>query len=259
MKQRHLIYLSLLLLSSLNLHSQTETYNQIYSEFQFSRAINNKWAAELYIGSAFSNTPSNKKILSTNIQRYISGWAHYYFSPRWKFTAGLAYYYNKDVPDIGQYLSHEIRLILQANYYIHKTGYVLSTRMRGEMRYMTNEEGVFKDQYRYRQMLKYLQPLNSRVMRKGVIYMLVSEELLFRPKVKTKGITFFDRNRCELGLGYLFTDDFQVELSYANEYIPRDDVDEIYNGLQLTLTFNNLLQNLRRNFSRKSQDQGDTN
>ena len=56
-------------------------------------------------------------------------WAHYYLSPKWKLSTSFAYYYNKDVPDIGQFFSPEYRLTLQGMYYIHKTGYTLATRM----------------------------------------------------------------------------------------------------------------------------------
>ena len=241
-----LILFLFLLIWSLNGKAQTDSYTQIANEFQFVRAIDDKLAAEVYFGSTFSNTPSEPRILSTNIQRYVSGWMHYYYSPRWKFSSSLAYYYNKDVPDIGQYFSPEWRLSLQGTYYIHKTGYSLYTRMRGEFRYMMNAEGVYEDKYRYRQLIKYMKPINSKVLRKGVFYFLVSEELLFKPNAKTSGITFFDRNRFEVGGGYLVTDDLQLELAYQNEFVPRDNSNELYNIVAFTATFNNPLTNLRK-------------
>ena len=125
--------------------SQTTSYKQLCNEIQFSRTINHKWAADLYLGGAFSSTPSESSALKTNIQRYVQIWAHYYLAPRWKLTSGLAYFYNKDVPDIGQYFSPEWRISLQGIYYIHKTGYTLMTRMRGEIRFMMNEVGVYED------------------------------------------------------------------------------------------------------------------
>jgi len=235
--------------SSLTVNAQTDSFTQLGNEFQFVRAIDDKLAAEVYFGSTFSNTPSEPRLLSTNIQRYISGWIHYYYSPRWKFSSSLAYYYNKDVPDIGQYFSPEWRLSLQGTYYIHKTGYTLLTRMRGEFRYMMNAEGVYEDKYRYRQAIKYMKPINSKVLRKGVFYFLAGEELLFKPKAKTSGITFFDRNRFEVGGGYLVTDDLQLELAYQNEFVPRDNVNELYNIIAFTATFNNPLTNLRKRVS----------
>jgi len=209
--RRKLIVLLFLILSSEAI-AQNTSFNQLANELQFARAINDKWAAETWIGGAFSNTPSDDKVLSTNIQRYFFLWAHYYLSPKWKLSSSFAYYYNKDVPDIGQYLSPEYRLTLQAVYYIHKTGYILSTRMRGEFRYMMNADGVFEDKYRYRQMLKFVKPINSNILRQGVFYFLTTEELLFKPQAKTKGVNFFDRNRFDIGSGYQITDDLFIKV-----------------------------------------------
>jgi hypothetical protein len=244
------------ILQTFSLRAQNTSYTQLGNELQFARAINDKWAGELYLGGTFSNTPNESKVLKTNIQRYVFVWAHYYFSPRWKFSSSFAYYYNKDVPDIGQYFSPEYRLTLQGIYYFHKTGYTLLTRMRGEFRYMMNADSVFEDYYRYRQMIKFMKPINSQVLRKGVFYAVSTEELLFKPHAKTKGVDFFDRNRFEIGGGYLVTDDLQVELTYVNEFIPRDKGNEVYNIVSLTLTLNNLLLRLRDSISSKSSQDG---
>jgi hypothetical protein len=126
--------------------------------------------------------------------------------------------------------------------------------MRGEFRYMMNADGEFEDKYRYRQMLKFVIPLNSHVFRKGVVYFVSTEELIFKAKAKTKGINFIDRNRVEAGFGYLFTDNIQLELAYLNEFMPRDDGNQIYNALELTLTFNNLFTNLKKSFFSKSTE-----
>jgi hypothetical protein len=251
---RKSIVLLFLILSS-GAAAQNTSFNQLANELQFARAINDKWAAETWLGGAFSNTPSDDKVLSTNIQRYFFLWAHYYLSPKWKLSSSFAYYYNKDVPDIGQYLSPEYRLTLQAVYYIHKTGYTLSTRMRGEFRYMMNADGEFDDNYRYRQMLKFVKPLNSQVMRQGVVYFLTAEELLFKPNAKTKGVNFFDRNRFEIGGGYLITDNLQVEMAYLNEFIPRDNGNEVYNAMELTLTLSNLLPNLKKHIFPEKEEE----
>ena len=245
-----------LLLISLNAGAQNSKYSQLANELQFSRTINDKWGGELWAGGTFSNTPTNDKVLSTNIQRYFFLWAHYYHSPRWKFSTSFAYYYNKDVPDIGQYLSPEYRLTLQSMYYFHKTGYTLATRMRFELRYMMNSEGDFNLNYRYRQMLKFVKPLNSMVLRQGVVYLLSTEELLFKPDAKTKGVNFFDRNRFDIGFGYQITDDIAVELAYLNEFVPRDDGNQVYNVMEFTLTCNNFLTNIKKRIKGTSAEDG---
>jgi hypothetical protein len=229
--------------------SQSTSYTQWANELQFARAINNKWSAEVWLGGAFSNTPYESRVLKTNIQRYVFGWANYHFSARWKISSSLAYYHNKDVPDIGQYFSPEYRLTLQGIYFIHKTGYTLLTRIRLELRFMMNADSVFEDKCRYRQLLKFVKPINSHVLRKGVFYLVSTEEMMFKPDAKTKGVDFFDRNRFELGGGYLITDDLQVELTYVNEFMPRDEGNQIYNIVSLTLTLNNPLSNLKKRIS----------
>jgi hypothetical protein len=250
-----LMMVLLLSICSLRANAQNKDYTQLCNEIQFARTINDKWGAELWLGSCFSNTPTNSKFLSTNIQKYIFGWVHYYHSPRWKFSASLAYLNNKDVPDIGQYYSPEWRLTLQGTYYFHKLGYTLSTRMRGELRYIMNEEGVFEDKYRYRQMIKYLRPLNSKVLKKGTIYGFTDDEIFLKPNAKTSGLNFFDRNRFDIGGGYLFTENIQVELAYSNEFLPRDNGNEIYNAINLTLTFNNFISNAKRILSKSPAEE----
>jgi len=244
----------LLLIFSVNVKAQTTSYTQLGNELQFSRAINDRWAAETWLGGTFSSTPAESHVLKTNIQRYIFIWGHYFLSPRWKLSSSFAYYHNKDVPDIGQYFSPEYRLTLQGIYYFHKTGYTLMTRMRGEFRYMMNADGVFEDKYRYRQMIKFVKPINSQVLRQGVVYFVTTEELLFKPEAKTKGVDFFDRNRFEIGGGYLITDNLQLELTYVNEFMPRDSGNEVYNVIAFTVTFNNLLPNLKEKLTSKSSE-----
>jgi hypothetical protein len=82
---------------------------------------------------------------------------------------------------------------------------------------------------------------------------VTSEELFFKPDAKSTGVTFFDRNRFEVGAGYLFTDDIQLELTYVNEFLPRDDSNEMYNIVSLTLSLNNLLLNLTKGLKPKPE------
>jgi hypothetical protein len=245
----------ILLLISISVKAQRTSYNQLCNEFQFARTLADKWSLEVWFGSTFSSTPNEKRVLKTNIQRYVFAWGNYYLSPRWKLSSSLAYFYNKDVPDIGQYLSPEWRFTLQGIYFFHKTRYTLSTRMKAELRYIMNADSIFEFKYRYRQMVKFMLPINSHVFRQGVFYFLTSEELFFKPDAKSTGVTFFDRNRFEIGGGYNITDDIQVEATYVNEFLPRDNGNQIYNCLALTFTFNNLFTNLKNAiFPKSSQD-----
>jgi hypothetical protein len=251
-----LLFFFLPIVFSFGAKAQSKSYNQLCNEFQFARTLTDKWSLEVWFGSAFSSTDNEKRVLKTNIQRYVFAWGNYYLSPRWKLSTSLAYFYNKDVPDIGQYFSPEWRYTLQGIYFIHKTRYTLSTRMKAELRYIMNADSQFVFKYRYRQMVKFMIPLNSHVFRKGVFYFLTTEELFFKPDAKSTGVTFFDRNRFEIGGGYIITDDIQAELTYVNEFLPRDDGNQIYNCLALTFTFNNLFSNLKKTiFPKPGQDE----
>jgi hypothetical protein len=230
-----------LLGSSLTIKGQT-TYTQFWNEVDLVRIINDRWVGELDLAGTFSNTPSEPRILKTNIQRNFMLWAHYQLTPRWKLSSFVAYYRNKDVPDIGQYKAPEWRFAVQGRYYFHKIKYTLNTDMRAEVRFIADQEGVFEDIYRYHQKLKYIQPLNSQVLRGGVFYVLASEEIILRSKPKETGLKYFDCNIFIAGAGYLITNDLQIELVYANVFIPRDDHNEIDNAISLTLTVNNLLK-----------------
>jgi hypothetical protein len=233
-------------------HGQTSTYNQFWSEIQFNRTINEKWSLELNLDNTYSSTESSSQIFHTNTQKAFRTWGHYYLSPRWKLSSFLAYYDNKDVPEIGQFKSPEWRFALQGTYYFHKIGYTLSTRMRIELRYIRDENGKYQDIYRYRQQIKYLKPINSKVLREGVIYAIASDEIFFKSDAKITGLSFFDRNRLNLGAGYLFTDDIQIELTYANEYLPRDTETQVINAASVTLTFNNIFKNKSKKTLQKS-------
>jgi hypothetical protein len=242
---RYLIIVIVLYQVFYSAYSQTTIYNQFNDEFQFNRAVSDKWALELDLGQVFSNTPSEDQIFKTLIQGYALFWGHYFISPRWKLSTSLFYYYNHDVPEIGQYDNDEWRLGLQGIYYFNKIRYTLSARMRGELRFVSNEDGIFEDTYRYRQMLKYMKPLNSHVLRQGVFYAVAWDELFFRSNGKNTGFTHFDRNMFTFGGGYMVTDDLQLELTYTNEFLPRDNGNTLNNLFTFTLTTNNLAKRIR--------------
>ena len=234
-----------------NSYGQNTTYNQFWNEFQFNQSINKKWATEIDVAAAYSSKESSPNLFENTTQRSLRAWGHYYFSPRWKFSAFAAYYNNKDVPEIGQFESPEWRFALQGTYYFHKTGYTLSTRMRTEFRHIKNGDDEYENVIRYRQQVKYIQPINSKFLRAGVVYAIASDELYFKSGAKVTGESFFDRNRLNIGAGYLFSDDLQVELTYCNEYLPRSKGNQTTNAASLTISFNNLFRNLQKKIQDK--------
>ncbi len=243
---RYILLLFLLCLLAPITQAQTTSYFQFWNEFALTRPLGTRWSAELNLGDTWSSSPNeHKDIFSYNAQLYARGWAHYYFNSRWKFSAFAAYYYNRDVPEIDQNKLPEIRLALQGTYYFHKVGYTLLSRTRIEDRNLDADED-FQTVFRFREQIKLLYPINSMIIRKGVFFAILSEEIYLKTKSDVTGSQFFDRNRLTAGLGYSFTDDLQMELTYANEFLPRGSRKEVYNAIQLNITFNNLFPHLKR-------------
>lgn len=235
-----------------NSYGQKTSYNQFWNEIQFNQTLTEKWSTEIDFATTYSSTESSPNLFENTIQRSIRGWGHYYFSPRWKFSGFIAYLNNRDVPEIGQFESPELRFSLQAIYFFHKTGYTLSTRMRTEFRHMRNQDDEYENVFRYRQQIKYIQPFNSKILRQGVIYGVASDEIYLKSGAKVTGENFFDRNRFMIGAGYLFSDDIQVELTYCNEFLPRNSGNQTTNAASLTVSFNNLLRNLKKKITSKN-------
>ncbi len=237
-----------------NSYGQNTTYGQFWNEIQFNQTLNKKWSTEIDLATTHSSTESSSNIFENTIQRSLRGWAHYY-SPKWKFSTFLAYYSNRDVPEIGQFESPEWRFALQGIYYFHKTSYTLSTRMRTEFRYMKNQDDDYENVFRYRHQIKYVQPINSTTLEEGVVYAVASDEIYLKSGAKVTGESFFDRNRFNVGAGYLVTDNIQVELTYCNEYLPRHRGNQTTNAASLTVSFNNLLRNLQKKITGKHEQE----
>jgi len=245
--------LCLLVFAGTVTYSQTAHYNQFWNEFAFSHSFKNKFSTELNLGQSYTSTEGSKNIFFASSQVYVRGWVHYYASARWKLSYFFSYFYNKYVPEIDQREYPELRSALQGVYYLHKVNYTLLARFRTEDRHILNNAGYYEGVYRFRTQMKFIYPFNNRIIRQGVIYGLCSDELFFKTASNVTGDSFFDRNRLTIGAGYSITDDTQVELTYANEFLPRNPVNEMYNALQVNVSFNNLFENLGKKIFRHKE------
>jgi len=256
----YLIVTGYLILVSYSSSAQTTKYNQFSNEFADVESIGKRWAVEFNLGQSYTSTPpSNNSMLSKASQFYVRGWAHYYASPRWKLSYFLALFGNVDIPDIEQAKNFEIRYAIQGIYYIHKIGYTLNTRFRLEDRRIQNNAKTFEAYYRLRGQLKYTQPINGKIIRKGIYYGLASEEMFFKTQATITGKDFFDRNRITIGAGYSITDNTQIELLYANEILPRNTGRMIYNTYQINVAFSDIFKKLKDKTKTKEIHSSDNN
>lgn len=238
--KKYFAILLLLILFKTTIYSQNKRYNQFWSEVTFNGTLNKQWTTEFDYVSRYSSQLDKSNLFYTNIQRSYTGWANYYGGARWKFSGGIGYFSNNNANNIGLPTAPEWRFSLQGTYYIHKIGYTLSTRMRLEARDLKSSDGEYGIVFRYRQQIKYLQPINSQFLRKGVYYGFLSDELFFQTNANETVLKFFNRNRLNIGAGYLITDDFHIEASYFNDYQPTETYDKITNMYSVKLIYNNL-------------------
>jgi hypothetical protein len=245
-KHKNSLFLFFILLACFQSFAQTTQENQFTNEYQFNRIIGKNTAVEFNLAHDYTSgvIETNAFYKSSQVSGFI--WIHYYASKKWKVSGSLAYIYNKDVPEITNKKSSEIRFSAQGIYYLIKKDYVLTNRFRIEDRILGDEHNSLDVVFRFREMLKLVYPISIIKFGRGSLYSIVSEEVLFKTKAQTTGGNFFDRNRLTLGLGYSFSDTVQFELTYVNEYLPRFPNDKMYNAISTTLIFNDLISVLRK-------------
>lgn len=236
---------------------QTINYSQFNFEASLSRVIKDKWSSELVLSETTSSLPDEKNMFDLQSSFSIQLWGHYHASPKYQLSGQIGVFFNRNVPDLNQERSVEYRLSPQLNYFFNRAGYIFSTRSRPEIRYIVDSDSKGDVVIRYRQQIRLLVPLNSKVVRPGVLYTLVAEEIYLKSRSDVSGDSFFDRNRITLGIGYAFTDLLQARVSYINEFLPRSQVNKTYDMLKVTLIFTNLLdefKNTIRGFYHKEGD-----
>lgn len=246
------IFIVLLLLSFLKMHAQTDELNQFWNEYAFTKDLCQKWALELNIGLTTSSVPQDNGIFYHLTQVYGRGWAHYRPDDRWKISFFYAYFFNKNVPELNQNEAPEIRMAAQGMYRLLKEGkWKVNLRGRFEDRHLLNENGYFEAVMRFRFQGRAVYSFTNNDVGKNALYVFVSDELFFKTKSQVSGPDLFDRNRATIGLGYSLTDDIQLEVSYANEIMPRNPVNQLVNAIQVNITFNNFLPNLIKSMTPK--------
>jgi hypothetical protein len=243
-ENRH--YLFLMLFIYFQSFAQTETENQFTNEYQFNKVVGKNTSVEFDLGHSYTSGPNETNPFYKSSQITSRLWVHYFASKTWKLSGFVSYLYNQDVPEITQKKSPEIRFAAQGIYYFTKKDYVLTNRFRIEDRILQNESNSLDVVFRFREMIKLVYPISIIKFGKGSLYGITSEEVVFKTKGSTTGGSFFDRNSLTVGLGYSFSDAFQFELTYVNQYLPRNSNDKMYNIISTTLIFNDLVSVLRK-------------
>lgn len=210
---------------------------------EFTRPLGKKWVGELDLISIHVSTPENKNPYAKWDQIAARYWIHHNLNKRWKVSYFVTFYNSFQIKENDQVKSQEWRTGPQGIYYIHRRGEdKLTTRGRFEVRFIENSGQMYNVSYRYRQMVKYLKPISKPAKNENRWYSFVMDEIflnVFNDPEET-----VDRNRFTIGFGHSFSKDFQIEVSYRNEFLPRKEHYKMYNQLFTSVTINNLYAKL---------------
>ncbi len=233
-----------LILISADLCAQVTTYNQFWNDFQFVTPIKGRWSNEINLGQVWTGVPANNNPFYANAQLYARVWIHYSLSKA-KFSVFTGYNHNPEIILAGQDGLPEIRSAIQGIYYFRKTPFTLSARLRLEDHRDKRSLGGFDESYRVRSQLKLVKPLNASQIVKGAVYMVASEEVFTQTAPNVFSQPRLGSNRLTIGCGYALTDDFLIEVDYANDYYP-DKIQQLsYHSMQLNLSCYNWVKNLK--------------
>lgn len=240
----HLIISSLVCFVSLA-HAQSSSRSQFSNELKFARPLAKRWSAELSFNNEWMPSPPADGLLDKYSQWSLGGWAHNYIAKKWRVSGGFFLYHKIESSEPVQNKSNELRLSGQGIYYIKKIGYTITSRSRVEWRNIQNSEDTYNSVLRLRQQVKLVVPINAKSIREHVFYGFTSDEVFFKTPSDLIGDEIFDRNRFDIGIGYAITNDINVELYYANEFLPRE-TNQINNVINLDFSFRNLISNLKK-------------
>ena len=254
------IYLSFFYFVASVSSAQTDELNQFWNQYDFARDISQNWVLQADAGFVSSSTPDGSNMFHGITQFYVRGWIHYYRFEKWKFSAFISNYSNKNVPELNQKKSREFRSALQATYNVFESPNIkINLRARFEDRHMETDENYMEAVERLRLQVKAVCPLSTIGVKFKKMYVFASDEVFFKTKSQVSGPEVFDRNRAMLGWGIAFSDDLKVEAAYANEIMPRSGTDKLVNAFQIKAVFNNMFSHLLKPFKRKKNqvDQGE--
>jgi hypothetical protein len=206
-----------LIILSIQSNAQSTNYNQFWNDFQFVTPIKGKWINEINIGQVWTSAPAiNNDPFYTNAQVYARIWLHYIL-PKVKLSVFTGYNHNPEIWSIEQDGMPEIRSAVQGIYYLKKTPFTLTARLRVEDHLDKKQSKGFNERYRIRSQLKIVKPLNSKELLKGTVYLVASEELFTQTAADVFGHPRFGSNRLSVGCGYAFTNDILVDVDCSND------------------------------------------
>ncbi|HEY0029702.1 MAG TPA: DUF2490 domain-containing protein [Bacteroidia bacterium] len=190
------------------------SYNDLVWFGDFSKGVlNEKWSVYFDVGLRRSE--------------WLNKWSQTLIRP------GLTFHLNKDVSITAgaAYFNHYAESCVRPEYrgweqllFTKSFGrFLISHRLRAEQRFNRVVEAnevldEFKYNNRYRYQLGLQLALNKSVIEDRTVYLSFADEIMLNSG-REIAYNYFDQNRLSIGLGYKWTDLFNLTVSYMNVFI----------------------------------------
>lgn len=253
------LFLSFVLIffQSEDLIAQTSSAIQFWPEIDFTSKPFNKSTVGIDFYSNRESAGNNSSMFNYTSEFGGKIWYNHYFRDKVKTSFFFEPIYNKANAETGKGNSMEYRIAVQNIYYAPFKRWTLQNRIRIEDRIIQNDLGDFVNVFRPRYLIKSIVGINNKVLIKGTLYLLASNEVMFNTGSSVTGHHFFDRNISQLGIGYCITDYISLEAQYAYTLkLSANGNQSTIQALAVTLSFNNIFSGdyFKGYFHKDSQD-----
>ncbi len=223
-------------------NNKVNNTTQTWSEIDFSGKINTHWKWQLDVQYSRQSKYEQYNLLKYNSQFTLRPWVHYYINPNTRLSAFYGLWDNFAIKDVGARAYTEYRGAIQANFYSLKKMDIVTKRIRTELRFIKDKNGIYETVLRERAQLKYQHLMKGTTYSTNTIYFISFDEFFLNSGSNVTGHHVFDQNRLFLGFGYNITNDITFETGYFNQLQQhtRDTNFDMNHVWQLTLMVDNI-------------------
>ncbi len=158
----------------------------------------------------------------------------YIISEKQTATLGYTYFVTREKQNDETAITTEHRIFEQFAYKQTGERATFNHRLRLEQRFLEKDNsGIFAQRLRYMFRLKV--PFKSGNSKKGIFYALQNETFLNAQNRDKINGNYFDQNRAYLGLGFTFSDQYELEAGYLLLYQIKEEINSRKHIFQLTL------------------------
>lgn len=224
---------------------------QFWTEFNIFDRFSKNWASQVDIQYATQGSPTNNNLFKYQQQLTIRAWAHYYFwnknDKKYRLSAFVGNWDNDEIADLNIPRVNEYRGAIQFNSYNKIETPLIVHRSRIEYKMFEKNAGIpsdgFENALRLRYQTRIYQPLNKSSLDSGALYFIAFQESFLYLSDQRGRSSLYDQNRVFLGLGYVFSPRFALEIGYFGMFYKyrTESKYELNHILQVSVFFDNFI------------------